>query len=241
MSEDKRQALIFGDGPLDKANLVFLDSNGKETMTLPVQFNPNDYTITRALEYRSTNGIGQEIHPFHMQPIRGQLAKLKVVMYIDSSTELKEFTMPKKLEQYVTEKNELSEICTIISKLTKYNHETHLPESVLFSWGNLQFLGNATEVSITYEMFSREGKPVRAKIELTIEGEEKGILKDIKANPNESPDRTKYRSLGQVDELWMMAYDEYNDASAWREIAKENHILNPRKIDYTKMLKVPSL
>lgn len=129
----------------------------------------------------------------------------------------------------------------MISKLTKYNHETHLPESILFSWGSLQFLGNATEVNITYEMFNREGKPVKAKIDMTIEGEEKGILKDIKANPNESPDRTKYRALGQVDELWMMAYDEYNDSSAWKEIAKENNILNPRKVDYTKMLKVPSL
>lgn len=149
--------------------------------------------------------------------------------------------MPKKLEQYINESKELSEICTMISKLTKYNHETHLPESILFSWGSLQFLGNATEVNITYEMFNREGKPVKAKIDMTIEGEEKGILKDIKANPNESPDRTKYRALGQVDELWMMAYDEYNDSSAWKEIAKENNILNPRKVDYTKMLKVPSL
>lgn len=241
MSEEKRRALIFGDGPLDKANLVFLGANGKETMTLPVQFNPNDYTITRALEYRATNGIGQEIHPFDMQPIKGQLAKLKVTIYVDSSTELKEFSMPKKLEQYINESKELSEICTMISKLTKYNHETHLPESILFSWGSLQFLGNATEVNITYEMFNREGKPVKAKIDMTIEGEEKGILKDIKANPNESPDRTKYRALGQVDELWMMAYDEYNDSSAWKEIAKENNILNPRKVDYTKMLKVPSL
>lgn len=59
-------------------------------------------------------------------------------------------------------------------------------------------MGNATQVSISYEMFNREGKPVRAKIELVIEGEEKGILKDIKANPNESPDRTKYRALGPV-------------------------------------------
>lgn len=198
MSSEKRQALIFGDGPLDKANLVFLDSGGREKMTLPVQFNPNDYTITRELEYRSTNGIGQEVHPFHMQPIRGQLAKLSVTIFIDSSTELQEFVMPKKFEKYVNEKAELADICTMVSKLTKYNHETHLPESVLFFWGSLQFLGNATQVSISYEMFNREGKPVRAKIELVIEGEEKGILKDIKANPNESPDRTKYRALGPV-------------------------------------------
>lgn len=241
MAENDRQELIYGDGPLDKANLVFLDSKGKDTLTLPVQFNPSSYAISRTMNYHQTNGIGQEIHPSDMQPVKGTLAKLSATIYIDSSSTPKNFVVPKRLEKYLGGKDEIAQVCTLISMMTKYNYETHLPKSVLFSWGSLQFLGNATEVNVVYEMFNREGKPVRAKIDLTIEGEEKGILKEIKANPNESPDRTKYRALGQVDELWMLAYDEYDDAGAWREIAKENDILNPRKVDYTKKLKVPSL
>ena len=237
----KRQALIFGDGPLKKAAIIFLDSKGKAKSTLPVQFNPENYSISRGIEYKSNNGIGQEDHPANMQPERGKLAKLSVSIYIDSSTELQEFVMPKQFEKHVTEKAELSEICKMLGKLTKYNHEMHLPESIVFSWGNMQFQGNATQVNINYEMFNREGKPVRAKIDMTIEGEEKDILKEIKANPNESPDRTKYRALGPLDELWMLAYDEYDDSSAWKEIARENEILNPRKIDYTKKWKVPSI
>lgn len=98
MSSEKRQALILETGHWIRRIWIFLDSGGREKMTLPVQFNPNDYTITRELEYRSTNGIGQEVHPFHMQPIRGQLAKLSVTIFIDSSTELQEFVMPKNLK-----------------------------------------------------------------------------------------------------------------------------------------------
>ena len=90
-------------------------------------------------------------------------------------------------------------------------------------------------------MFNRKGYPVRAELDLTIYGEDKSILQTLKAKPRESPDRTKYRMLHQKDELWMLAEDEYQDPAYWKEIAKENGILNPRKVDYTKQLKVPSL
>lgn len=236
----KRESLIFGDGPLDKATLIFLNSDGKKTETLPVQFNPMEYSIARTMEYKKLNGIGQEIHPLNTQPVKGELAKLTVTVFADVSVMPKESSVPKKFKSQV-DKNQLSKFCKRLGKLTKYNHEYHVPESMEFCWGSLQFVGNVVSANVTYQMFDRKGRPVKVKIELTIEGEEKGILKDIKANPNESPDRTKFRSLGQVDELWMLAYEEYGDVSAWKIIAKENGILNPRKVDHTGMLKVPSI
>ena len=90
-------------------------------------------------------------------------------------------------------------------------------------------------------MFNRNGEPVRVELDLSILGEEKEITTIIERNPKESPDRTKYRHLQQKDELWMLAYEEYQDPSSWKAIAKENGILNPRKVDYTKGLKVPAL
>lgn len=236
----KQESLIFGDGPLDKATLIFLNSSGKKTGTLPVQFNPTEYAIARTIEYKKLNGIGQEIHPLNTQPIKGELAKLTVTVFADVSTTPKESSTPKKFKSQV-DKNMLAKFCKRLGKMTKYNHEDHVPESLEFSWGSLQFVGNVVSANTTYQMFSREGKPVKVKIELTIEGEEKSILKDTKANPNESPDRTKFRNLGQVDELWMLAYDEYGDTGSWKVIAKENGVLNPRKMDHANMLKVPSI
>ena len=76
---------------------------------------------------------------------------------------------------------------------------------------------------------------------MEIEGEDKKILNEIGANPHESPDRTKYRRINQKEELWMLAAEEYGDPGSWRAIAEENGILNPRKVDYTRRLKVPAL
>ncbi|MGN0342449.1 MAG: hypothetical protein ACI4DO_06630 [Roseburia sp.] len=237
----KKNKNIFQDGPIEKASLIFLDSKGKSKLVLPVQFNPTEYSINRNLDYKENTGIGQESHPNHMQPGKGKLAELSVSIRVDATTTLKEFALPKKLEPYISDDGGLTKLCQMFSMLTKYKHEEHMPEQLIFSWGKLQFQGNVTGVNIQNQLFNKQGNPVKIKVDLTITGEEKEILKEIKANPNESPDRTKYRSVGQKDELWMLAYDEYDDSSAWKEIARENGILNPRKVDYTKSLKVPSL
>ena len=86
-----------------------------------------------------------------------------------------------------------------------------------------------------------EPQPSHIKKLEEISGEDKSILNIIGANPHESPDRTKYRRINQREELWMLADTEYHDPSCWREIARENGILNPRKVDYTRRLKIPAL
>lgn len=236
----KQEDIVFGDGPLEKANLVFLNSSGGATETMPVQFNPTEYVIARTLEYKKLNGIGQEIHPLNTQPIKGELAKLTVTVFADISILPKDSVTPGVYKSGMGG-DQLSKFCERLAKLTKYNHEYHVPEGLEFSWGSLQFMGIVISANTTYQMFDRKGKPVKVKIELTIEGEERKIIKHTKANPNESPDRTKFRNLGQVDELWMLAYDEYGDTASWKIIAEANGILNPRKMDHVNMLKVPSI
>lgn len=105
----------------------------------------------------------------------------------------------------------------------------------------MAFYGHVTSLKISYQMFNLNGMPVRAKLDMEISGEDKSILNIIGANPHESPDRTKYRRINQREELWMLADTEYHDPSCWREIARENGILNPRKVDYTRRLKIPAL
>lgn len=238
--EEKKRNLIYGDGPLEKAMLFFLNNKGKVTFQIPVQFNPNEYSISRGMEYKSTNGVGQEASPEDAQPIKGELAQLKLELVLDVAASMAGAVTPKALSRYL-EKHEVSEICKKLSLLMKYNHEDHEPNGLKFCWGSLQFQGHLKSLDVRYELFNRSGQPVRARLNLMLEGEEADILKKIKTNPNESPDRTKYRTLTQTDELWMLASQEYDDASAWKEIARENGILNPRKLDHTRALKIPSI
>ena len=197
-SIDTRQKLIYGDGALQKASLTYKNAQTGREVTLPVQFNPTEYSISRGLRFKNNAGHGEESHPENTQAADSDL----------------------------------------IMKMNAENHEQSL---VTFSWGSMAFYGHITSLSISYQMFNLNGMPVRAKLDMEIEGEDKSILNVIGANPHESPDRTKYRRLNQREELWMLADAEYHDVSCWKEIARENGILNPRKIDYTKRLKVPAL
>ena len=145
------------------------------------------------------------------------------------------------LQKYINDDKELAGICEELSMLMKMYPKTHTQSWVLFSWGSMEFEGYITSMNISYKMFNRNGHPVRVEVDLEILGEDRNVLQTLGAKPRESPDRTKYRMLHQKNELWMLADEEYQDASCWKEIAKENGILNPRKVDYTKQLKVPSL
>lgn len=239
--QGKRKQLIFGDGELKKATLTYKSTKKGSQVVLPVQFNPTEYTISRKSSFTDTTGKLQEPHPLNLQSRGSSLATLRIKLLLDTATELPGYVIKSGLQKYINDDKELYSVCEDISMLTKMYPKTHTQSSVIFSWGSMEFEGFITEMTINYTMFNRNGQPVRANLNLTILGEDKSILSTIGSKPRESPDRTKYRMLQQKDELWMLADEEYQDASCWKEIARENGILNPRKVNYTKHLKVPSL
>ena len=92
----------------------------------------------------------------------------------------------------------------------------------------------------TFTMFDTFGKPVRAKVDLTIRAEKEPDFAR-KLNPFESPDRTKCRTIVEGMSLWSLAYEEYGDCEKWREIAKANGLMSPLDIRPGQVIKVPAL
>jgi hypothetical protein len=126
--------------------------------------------------------------------------------------------------------------------LIKYNHEEHEPPHIGFIWGkSMFFVGKVRSQSVQYTVFDRNGTPIRAKLTMSIVGEEMIFNDQQNLYPHESPDRTKQRTLHYGDQLWMMAQQEYGDASYWKTIAEANGILNPRAIGGVMRLKIPSI
>ncbi len=122
----------------------------------------------------------------------------------------------------------------------KFNQEEHAPPPIGFVWGStLFFVGKLQHHNIHYTLFDKHGSPVRAKLTMSIVGED--MRYDSDEYPFESPDRTKQRTLRYGDQLWMTAQEEYGDAARWKTIAQANGILNPRAIDNAVKLKVPSI
>ena len=219
---------------LTKAKLI---REGKsEAEAIEVQFNPSEYTISDGATYsdKTIPGLGGPLTQF----ISGNASTLNLTLYLDT------YQPPKMIG---TNLDFLSEGGTDVSIQTKkiinlvnIDGTLHRPPKVTFKWGSLSFQGIVTEVKHSYTMFLSDGKPVRAKLDITFKSIY-DIEKDQKKSPFESPDRTKYRTIREGEQLWNYAYLEYGSAQMWRVIAQANGIMNPLDIYPGQQIKLPAL
>jgi nucleoid-associated protein YgaU len=126
-----------------------------------------------------------------------------------------------------------------IDGLLEVDPELHAPPLVEFNWGSLAFTALVESVDKSFTRFLPDGKPVRARVNVTFkEFDASDYKKRIKP---ESTDKTKAWTVTEGDTLWLVAADEYGDASHWRTIAEANDIENPRQLRTGTVLELPPL
>lgn len=213
--------------PLTKATLT---PEGGTAIT--VQFNPSEYSISEGANYadKSIPGLDGPISQF----INGTATTLSLTLICDT------YKPPQPLTLYKEGGDDVSETTKKIAELVRIKGELHRPPTVTFKWGSLSFQGIVTDVKQTYTMFLSDGKPVRAKLDITFKSYY-DMETSKKAAPFESPDRTKYRTIHEGEQLWNFAYQEYGSPEMWRVIAKENGIMNPLDIHAGQVIKLPAI
>ncbi|HHV12881.1 MAG TPA: LysM peptidoglycan-binding domain-containing protein [Clostridiales bacterium] len=211
---------------LVKAKLILEDNTNIE-----VQFNPAEYNISEGANYADKNVPGLD-GPI-TQYISGTAQTLNMTLIFDT------YEPPEVLK--------LSESGTDVTKktqkiveLTYIKGDLHRPPVVTFSWSSLSFKGVITDVKQSFTMFLSDGMPVRAKLDVTFKSVF-DITKAKRKSPFESPDRTKFRTVHEGEQLWNFAYKEYGSAKMWRVIAKENGIMNPLDISPGQIIKLPAI
>lgn len=203
---------------------------GSDIGDIEVMFNPAEYNITESTNYTEKGSMGLD----------GKIAQFV-------SGENASFTMTLYFNTYQSPTMERGESGTDVSiqtrkiaKLTYIVSSLHRPPIVTFIWGSLSFRGIVTNVNQQFTMFLDSGMPVRAKVDITLKAEF-DITITKKKTPFESPDRTKFRTIQQGEQLWNFAWEEYGDTSLWRVIAKENKIENPLDLYPGQIIKLPAL
>ncbi|GKH50570.1 peptidoglycan-binding protein [Eubacteriales bacterium] len=253
---------------LEKAKLYLVksvDETGTSVKlgdSIQVQFNPAQYQITRNMRISKMRAVGRDPGLTQLQSVCGEFATLNVTLYFDTITNLNSLQtsdlagllqkgglsalMGKaksavKAQLGASDKRNPTESGKDIAKLLRYNDEQHTPLKVRFLWGTLDFVGYVANSVISYTMFAPDGTPIRAKVDLSISGEETSVFQGKHQLTFSSPDRTKERMLTEGDQLWMLAQQEYDDPAQWRAIAAANGILNPRQLAGARALKLPPI
>ncbi|MFC6334425.1 LysM peptidoglycan-binding domain-containing protein [Paenibacillus septentrionalis] len=205
---------------LEKAQVIAMV--GSKKTTVDVLFNPSEYALESSNQYswQSMPGLSQPIAQF----VTGEATTLSMELFFDTyeqNTDVRSYTLQ-------------------IAGMLDIDKDLHAPPLCIFKWGSLSFQGVLEKVSQRYTMFNREGKPVRATLNVTFKAVQ-SMQEQLKHIPRQSADRTKQRTVKQGDQLWQIAAEEYEDPALWRAIAKANDLADPRQLEPGTLLKIPRL
>ena len=229
---------------LKKGKISICDDKGKPGESINFTFNPSSYHITSTPHYKDVPHLTQDTEKKEF--LGGVSRRLSATLIFDSYSDGDLFSNAEAAlvtNMTLGVENKLKPITDKLKKLEQAAHvagSQHKPPLVVFSWGNLNFKGIITELSIEYTMFSMEGKPIRATVQISI-AEDKDPALAAKESPFESPDRTKTKVVVEGMSLWSIAWEEYDDCEKWREIARANNIMNPLDIRPGQLIRIPAL
>lgn len=219
---------------LVKATLEVLDEAAVDgprgvLASLPVQFNPTEYTLTKGAQFAEIviPGIDSPI----LQFVAGQNEKLALDLYFDTTLEGGP-NGPKAVTDYTAK----------VYQLVKIQPKTHAPPKVRFRWGQgLSFVAVVESVTQKFTLFSPDGVPLRATLSVGFR-EYKSLRDQLRELKLESSDHTKKHAVVQGETLAGIAAREYGDPGLWRVIADANpRLASLRRLAAGTVLKLPPL
>jgi nucleoid-associated protein YgaU len=215
------------------AKLTIVTEAGKQIKAL---YNPERYSVTKGVQFAEIGipGLNSPI----LQFVRGQNEKVTLELFFDTTE-----------KGMLDDASDVRDLTQEIYKLLKVDTVTHAPPRFTIIWGKAkslfgQGLGDpplCVMESLTEEftLFSSTGIPLRAKLTISIREASTAKL-DFQNTPRHSSDRTKLRTVLRGQRITDIAWQEYADSSAWRPIAEESGLENPRFLTPGTVLKVPS-
>jgi len=147
---------------LQKAMITKLDEQGQDLgQPFPVQFNPTTLRLT--LSNKVAGGATQSSPTRQIVgPSESTLALDLVFDSADEGTTAAPVSVREKTK-------------TIESFLFPKSDENHVPPKIRFAWGDMIVEGLVDNLTVDFDHFAADGKPLRAKVSLSIKGQDKDL------------------------------------------------------------------
>lgn len=217
---------------LAKAELRLLDATFKEVEPktyLKVQFNPETLKVSFANQLQTPQGAGDQSDPAARLFVGAGTTKLSVQLWFDVTAPMPEGTPVETDVRKLTQKVAFY----ITPKQDPDDPKKFIPPAVRFSWGSFEFDGIMESLEESIELFSPEGKPLRASVTFTLSQQRitefKFGGKDGPAGAGVPPGTRPLTPAPEGVSLQGMAAIK-GRASMWQDIAAANGIENPRRL-----------
>jgi Contractile injection system tube protein/LysM domain len=211
-----------------------LDIDGGET--IPVLFNPTEYTITKTNTWNFKEVQGKSLPPAEFgggNPRELSLSLLLDASLLDGSDSVKDMT--DKLFKMME-----------VGDGQPAGGSRSAPPKVTFRWGAVDtFKAVCTSLTVAFQLFKPNGEPIRADVKLDLkQAEEASTASSNSANEPTNPTTHSLAGAGvhtvqDGDSLPSIAYRAYGDANRWRTIAEANDIDDPLRLRRGTALMLP--
>lgn len=213
--------------PLEKAVITNTNSGARIT----VQFNPEEYTVNRDVNYAqaAVPGLSAPL----LQFAHGNMQTLDLELLLDTYE-----THP---GPGATQAGD--DVRTLVRRITALmdiDPKTHAPPVLLFTWASLSFTCVLAKASQKFIMFRPDGAPVRARVQVTF-NEFKNAELEQKEIKRETADYTRWHEVVQGETLSSIAARVYDNPASWRAIAISNDVDDPFELPVGSRLLIPQL
>jgi nucleoid-associated protein YgaU len=198
-----------------------------------VMFNPEDYTLSREINYAqaAVPGLSSPI----LQFVNGNTPSLEMELFLD--TYKKNVSNGRTLNAAGEDvRNHVRKVASLMD----IDSDTHAPPVVIFAWGSLAFTCVLARMTQKFVMFLPNGTPVRARLQTTFHGFSNGDgeRREVK---RQTADYTKLHVVGQGESLAAIAARVYKNAALWRPIAIHNQLEDVNVLAEGTQLLIPQL
>ena len=216
---------------MQKATLKLYDPTptggkaGAERGSIPFQFNPKEVSIQKSAKWERKTAKGAKTAG-PPEFTGSEPCKLTLEMFFDA-TGKQDGSVVAVVEQLFS--------CTVPTEESA-GQKKPSPPLVVLHWGAItSFPAFVTSVSAKYTLFTADGLPIRALCSVAIE---EMPSPPAKQNPTSGSDAVRRsHTVVEGDSLASVAFAEYGDPAAWRDVARFNRIDDPlRCLPGTRLL-----
>jgi hypothetical protein len=219
--------------PIDKLKFyAYKGSDFKDedkALTFEVQFNPSEWGYSINIEYNDERP--QNATDSQKSFKRASPTGLSLSFMIDGTG------VAGKEYADLDVKARVDEFCKVV---VDYSSDKHRPRFVMLIWGKMVFKGVVQSVNVKYNLFTPDGNPLRAKIDVSLSSA-LSYERQVAENSPDSPDMTHIRSVMDGDNIPLMTYDIYQEAKEYVKIARYNNLTNFRRLYTGQKIAFPPL
>lgn len=210
-----------------------------------LQLNPKEISMNYSITQNDSGGAAGDSTP-GMPQFTYVSPSLDIETYIDTTGVLNTTTHP------LYESTTVQDYVKLLKEVVyDYIDATHGPPYVKIEWGDVNmstsnneserenkfFKGQLEKLNITYELFSKSGEPVRAKLSLSFKA-----VTDPAARPTgQSPDLTHFHQVQIGDNLSMLSNKIYGRPDFYMQLAKVNNLSSVYQMVAGERIIIPPL